>query len=93
MLDLAQVKNAEMALTLAVAMLQHASVTSHCAGLVYDLFKVAKNQGTATQQLQVCARAAAVVVLPFAFSFSLSLVCSPPPSLTFRQPSNCWMDS
>jgi len=51
-LDLAQVKNAEMALTLAVAMLQHASVTSHCAGLVYDLFKVAKNQGTATQQLQ-----------------------------------------
>ena len=91
MLDLAQFKNAEMALTLAVAMLQHASVTSHCAGLVYDLFKVAKNQGTTTQQLQVCARAAAVVVLPSRFR-SVSHSFAPPP-LNFRQPSNCWMVS
>ncbi len=74
-LDLAAAKNADMALHLAVAMLQvrsalhgapaviitptvqtvsqHSSISSHCAGLVYDLFKVAKMQNAASAQLQV----------------------------------------
>jgi hypothetical protein len=76
-LDLAAVKNADMALHLAVAMLQvtgkrciihpgcfvnncflqHSSMSSHCAGLVYDLFKVAKMQSAPPPQLQVAAAA------------------------------------